>query len=130
MHFVRVSRDHRFESAGHSSSRMSLALSCPEAHDPAGWLLAGVRRLRTSIHWQGRRMRVSTVEAALTLIQIGDIHGRLLPRPNLRSNGTGRTEGGVRDVHLDPGIRAGHPNSVLVNPGATRSRAAPKPCTR
>lgn len=56
----------------------------------------------------------------LTLIQIGDIHGHLLPRPNLRSDGSGRSEGGLaRLATLIRRIRADHPVSLLANTGDT-----------
>jgi len=35
----------------------------------------------------------------ITLIHMGDIHGHLMPRPHLRSDGTGRLEGGLARVH-------------------------------
>ena len=34
----------------------------------------------------------------LTLIHMGDLHGHLVPRPHLRSDGTGGTEGGLARI--------------------------------
>lgn len=56
----------------------------------------------------------------LSLIHIGDIHGHLIPRPNLRSDSTGRPEGGLARMYtLIEELRAKHPNHLLVNTGDT-----------
>lgn len=56
----------------------------------------------------------------LTLIQMGDVHGHLVPRPNLRADGTGRFEGGLsRMATLIREIRQAHPINLLVNTGDT-----------
>lgn len=56
----------------------------------------------------------------VTLIQIGDIHGHLLPRPHLRSGSTRGPEGGLaRMATLVERIRRQRPHSLLVNTGDT-----------
>ncbi len=67
---------------------------------------------------------VSPAEAdtTLTLLQIGDLHGHLIPRPNLRSDGLPAVdEGGLARIYtLISQIRAGNPNNtVLFNTGDT-----------
>jgi 2',3'-cyclic-nucleotide 2'-phosphodiesterase (5'-nucleotidase family) len=57
----------------------------------------------------------------LTLIHTGDIHGHLVPRPNLRSDAKGHSmEGGVARIYTKiQEIRAASPNSLLINTGDT-----------
>lgn len=57
----------------------------------------------------------------VTLIHTGDIHGHLVPRPNLRSDAKGRSlEGGVARMYTKiEEIRAASPNSLLINTGDT-----------
>lgn len=38
-------------------------------------------------------------EKEITLIHTGDFHGHLVPRPNVRSDGDGRMEGGLASVY-------------------------------
>jgi len=62
-------------------------------------------------------------EKEITLIHMGDLHGHTIPRPNLRSDGDGRMEGGlarmftvinkIRDDKKDSG------GSLLINTGDT-----------
>jgi len=67
----------------------------------------------------------------VTLIQIGDIHGHLLPRPNLRSDGTGGSEGGLaRMFTLIDRVRAEHPANLLANTGDTIQGSAEALYTR
>lgn len=59
---------------------------------------------------------------SVTLIQMGDIHGHLVARPNLRSDGTaGVPEGGLARMITKVGqIRTANPNAtLLVNTGDT-----------
>ena len=59
-------------------------------------------------------------EKSLTLIHIGDIHGHTTPRPNLRSDGNGRMEGGLaRMATRIKEIRGNTYRSLLVNTGDT-----------
>lgn len=57
----------------------------------------------------------------LTLMQIGDIHGHLIPRPNLRSDGNGQLEGGLAHMYtLIQQIEAENPRrTLLFNTGDT-----------
>lgn len=57
----------------------------------------------------------------LTLIQMGDIHGHLIPRPNLRSDGNGQLEGGLAHMYtLIQEIEADNPRrTLLFNTGDT-----------
>ena len=57
----------------------------------------------------------------VTLIHTGDIHGHLVPRPNLRSDAIGHSmEGGVARMYTKiQEIRAESPNSLLINTGDT-----------
>ena len=62
----------------------------------------------------------------VTLIQAGDIHGHLVPRPNLRSDGTGSgMEGGVARMYTiikrlrTDSMEKGMDRSLLLNTGDT-----------
>ncbi|MEW6612259.1 MAG: bifunctional metallophosphatase/5'-nucleotidase [Pseudomonadota bacterium] len=56
----------------------------------------------------------------LTLVQMGDIHGHLIPRAHLRSDGNGEKRGGLARMYTRiAGIRATHPNTLLFNTGDT-----------
>lgn len=56
----------------------------------------------------------------ITLIQMGDIHGHLMPRPNVRSDSTGRMEGGLARMKtkIDQ-IRNAKKHNLLINTGDT-----------
>ena len=59
-------------------------------------------------------------EKELTLIHMGDIHGHTTPRPNLRSDGDGRLEGGLARMYtVIKQIREENKNTLLVNTGDT-----------
>jgi 2',3'-cyclic-nucleotide 2'-phosphodiesterase (5'-nucleotidase family) len=56
----------------------------------------------------------------ITLIHIGDLHGHTIPRPNLRSDGDGRMEGGLaRMATVIKKIREDEDTTLLVNTGDT-----------
>jgi 2',3'-cyclic-nucleotide 2'-phosphodiesterase (5'-nucleotidase family) len=56
----------------------------------------------------------------ITIIHIGDLHGHTIPRPNLRSDGDGRMEGGLaRMATVINDIRDDNRNTLLVNTGDT-----------
>lgn len=56
----------------------------------------------------------------ITLIQMGDVHGHLMPRPNVRSDGVGRMEGGLARMktRIDK-IRKDNRYNLLINTGDT-----------
>lgn len=62
----------------------------------------------------------TTTTKEITLIQMGDIHGHLMPRPNVRSDGVGRMEGGLARMKtkIDK-IRYDNKNNLLINTGDT-----------
>lgn len=56
----------------------------------------------------------------ITMLQIGDLHGHMIPRPNLRSDGTGLDEGGLSRLYTQiQRIRAQNRNVLLFNTGDT-----------
>lgn len=59
-------------------------------------------------------------EIRLTFVQIGDIHGHLIPRPRLRNDGVLADEGGLARLYARiQSIRATNPNVMLFNVGDT-----------
>jgi 2',3'-cyclic-nucleotide 2'-phosphodiesterase (5'-nucleotidase family) len=68
----------------------------------------------------------------LTLIHMGDLHGHLVPRPSVRSDARGKTEGGVARIYtLVDQIRRAHPGkTLLVNAGDTLHGSAEAMFTR
>ncbi|WP_370585649.1 metallophosphoesterase [Tessaracoccus sp. MC1627] len=69
--------------------------------------------------------------AQIRFIHIGDLHGHLVPRPNVRSDGTGRLEGGLaRMATLVARFRAERPDALLVNTGDTIQGSAEALFTR
>ena len=58
--------------------------------------------------------------ATTTMIQLGDLHGHLIPRPNQREDGTTSTEGGLARIATTiKNIRAASPENLLFNVGDT-----------
>ncbi|MBI5040647.1 MAG: metallophosphoesterase [Gammaproteobacteria bacterium] len=56
----------------------------------------------------------------LTLIHIGDIHGHLVPRANVRSDTTGRMEGGLARMYTEvKKIREDSDHTLTINTGDT-----------
>ena len=58
---------------------------------------------------------------AVTFIHMGDLHGHLIPHPNVRSDGNGQSEGGLARIYtLIENIRRAKPQqTLLVNTGDT-----------
>lgn len=56
----------------------------------------------------------------ITLIHTGDYHGHLIPRPNMRSDGTGQMEGGLARMYTKiKSIRGRSEHSLLLHTGDT-----------
>jgi sulfur-oxidizing protein SoxB len=67
----------------------------------------------------------------ITMLQVGDIHGHLIPRPNLRSDGTGGDEGGLSRMYTKiEQIRGKKKNVLLFNTGDTVQGSAEALYTR
>ena len=65
-------------------------------------------------------MQAQAGNGEVTLIHIGDIHGHLLARDNLRSDGSGRKEGGLAPLYTKiKQIRAKKKHTLLLNTGDT-----------
>ena len=62
----------------------------------------------------------TTTTKEITIIQMGDVHGHLMPRQNVRSDGVGRMEGGLARMKtkIDK-IRGANRNNLLINTGDT-----------
>ncbi len=59
-------------------------------------------------------------DGQITLIHTGDFHGHLVARPNARSDGGGKKEGGLARIAAQiKKIRASTPNSLLLHTGDT-----------
>jgi 2',3'-cyclic-nucleotide 2'-phosphodiesterase (5'-nucleotidase family) len=70
-------------------------------------------------------------ETQIALIHIGDIHGHMVARPNVRSDSGGRMEGGLARMYTKvEELRALHRNHVLANTGDTIQGSAEALYTR
>lgn len=67
----------------------------------------------------------------VTLIHMGDVHGHLVPRPHLRSDGDGAMQGGLARMYTRvEEIRRAQPNHLLINTGDTIQGSAEAMYTR
>lgn len=67
----------------------------------------------------------------ITLIHIGDIHGHMVPRPHLRSDGNGHMQGGLAHLYTKiKRIRERSEHSLLINTGDTIQGSAEALYTR
>ncbi len=67
----------------------------------------------------------------ITIIHTGDFHGHLVPRPNVRSDSTGRMEGGLARMHKKiEQLRHKHNASLLLHTGDTIQGSAEALYTR
>lgn len=70
-------------------------------------------------------------EIELKIIHIGDIHGHLIPRPNARSDGNGRMEGGLARIYSKiKHLRGNGDKALLINTGDTIQGSAEALFTR
>lgn len=59
-------------------------------------------------------------EVEIKVVHIGDIHGHLIPRPNVRSDSNGSTEGGLARMYSKiKSIRGDSNKTILINTGDT-----------
>ena len=73
----------------------------------------------------------ATHEKEITLIHTGDFHGHLIPRPNARSDGSGRMEGGLARVYSKiKQIRSEERNTLYLHTGDTIQGSAEALYTR
>lgn len=57
-------------------------------------------------------------EVEIKIIHMGDVHGHLIPRPNVRSDGNGRMEGGLARMYTKiQSIRGDGEEALLINTG-------------
>src|SRR5947207_2194726 len=78
-------------------------------------------------------LSVGPVKAAeITLIHMGDVHGHLMPRPSVRGETAGKTEGGLARMYTKINeIRTRHPErTLLLNTGDTLQGSAEALFTR
>ena len=88
----------------------------------AGLALVGLASmlLVLAASWRVVGQPTASGDVTVTLIHIGDLHGHLMPRPDVRSDATGRTAGGLARMHARiEEIRARAPNPLLINTGDT-----------
>lgn len=71
----------------------------------------------------------AVADKKIKLVHIGDIHGHLVPRPNVRSDGDGRKEGGLARMYTEiQKIR--NKDTLLINTGDTVQGSAEALYTR
>lgn len=77
--------------------------------------------IAAALFGMGAQAQAANGSGELTLIHMGDLHGHLVPHPSVRSDSTGKTEGGVARIYtLVEQIRRAHPGkTLLVNTGDT-----------
>lgn len=85
----------------------------------------------SSVSFTPSALAVDSNEVEIKLIHIGDIHGHLIPRPNVRSDGDGRMEGGLARMYTKiQSIRGDGKKALLINTGDTIQGSAEALYTR
>lgn len=86
-------------------------------------IIAGTFALSTAgVAYAGKSSSSSstTSEVSVKLIHMGDVHGHLIPRPNVRSDGSGRMEGGLARMYTKiSSLRGDGKKALLINTGDT-----------
>lgn len=86
---------------------------------------------RSSSPWPVYSVPPVSLMNEITLIHIGDLHGHLIPRAHLTSDGDGRMRGGLARMYsIIQDIRSRNPNPLLVNCGDTIQGSAEALYTR
>lgn len=97
----------------------------PLIRQPLGW--AALLAVSLFSPWAAAQEQPTT----LTLIHMGDVHGHLVPRPHLRSDGDGALQGGLARMYTRiEAIRQARPHHLLVNTGDTVQGSAEALYTR